>query len=174
VCSQSHSIDDKLHGQVLAVGRHTSGAEGWASSVVLAVLVDQVPHHLVEHIGPGLADAVYLVQGVERGVGERVGGQAGAVEVGANAGGLRHVSLITHSLAASSETHVIDEPRAHRIVGGTSVAFLQADSGGHEVTPALTHTAGLERVQAVGVGRSTSKAVGNSVSELVDDDAGLK
>lgn len=40
---QGHAIDDELHGEVLSVGGHAV-ADGRASSVVLAELVDQVPH----------------------------------------------------------------------------------------------------------------------------------
>ena len=40
---QGHAIDDELHGEVLAVGRDAV-PDGRASGVVLAELVDQVPH----------------------------------------------------------------------------------------------------------------------------------
>lgn len=59
-------------------------------------------------------------------------------------------------------------------VGVAGVGRLQADGGGHEVTPTLTHTTGLERVQAVGVGRSTGQTGRETVRVLVDDDTGLE
>lgn len=40
---QGHSVDDELHGEVLSVGGHAV-PDGRASGVVLAELVDQVPH----------------------------------------------------------------------------------------------------------------------------------
>jgi hypothetical protein len=40
---QGHAVDDELHGEVLSIGGDAV-ANGRASSVVLAELVDQVPH----------------------------------------------------------------------------------------------------------------------------------
>lgn len=154
--SQSHGVNDELHDQELSVGGDTVGVKVGAGAVVLAVLVNQVPHDLVEHGGPGLANVVDLVLGVEGGVGVGVGGQAGREEDGADAG------------------RVVVHPGAHGVVGVARVLGLEADGGGHEVTPTLTHTAGLESVQAVGVGGSTGQTGRETVRVLVDDDTGLE
>jgi hypothetical protein len=82
---------------------------------------------------------------VNIGVSVGVGGKAGRVGVCANAG-----------------RGVVD-PGAHWVVLGASVAGLQADGGGHEVTPALAHTTGLESGQAVAVGGTASETVGDTV-----------
>jgi hypothetical protein len=102
---------------------------------------------LVEHGGPDSSDAVDDGNAVDVGVRVRVGGEAGRVGVRADAG-----------------RGVVD-PGAHWVVLGASVAGLQADGGGHEITPALTHTARLESVQAVAVGGTTSQTVGDTVND---------
>jgi hypothetical protein len=73
-----------------------------------------------------------------------VGGQRGAVRVSANAGG-----------------RVVD-PGSHRVALCAGVGGLQADGGGHEVTPALTHAAGLQGGQTVRVGGATSESRGQT------------
>lgn len=100
---------------------------------------------LVEHGSPDSSDGVDGGHAVGVGVGVRVGGKAGGVRVGANAG-----------------RRVVD-PGAHGVVLGAGVARLQADGGGHEVTPALAHAAGLESVQAVGVGRTAGETGGKTM-----------
>jgi hypothetical protein len=160
---QCHAFDDELHREVLSVGCNAA-LESRASSVILAELVDQVPHDcvvvlvhllhrivqvlgkrtLVEHGGPDSSDAVNNTNAVNISVSVGIGGKAGRVGVCANAG-----------------RGVVD-PGAHWVVLGASVAGLQADGGGHEVTPALTHTTGLESGQAVAVGGATSKTVGDT------------
>ena len=100
---------------------------------------------LVEHGGPDGSDGVDGGHAVGVGVGVGVGGQAGGVRVGANA------------------SRGVVDPGAHGVVLGAGVAGLQADGGGHEVTPALAHAAGLESVQAVGVGRAAGKTGGKTV-----------
>ena len=57
---------------------------------------------------------------------------------------------------------VID-PGSHRVALCAGVGGLQADCGGHEVTPALAHATGLKDVQAVGVGRAAGKTGGKTV-----------
>jgi len=101
---------------------------------------------LVEHGGPDGSDGVNRGHAVGVGVGVGVGGQASGVGVGANTGG-----------------RVVD-PGTHGVVLSAGVARLQADGGGHEVTPALAHTAGLESVQAVGVGWTAGKTSGKTVA----------
>ena len=100
---------------------------------------------LVEHSGPDGADGVDRGHAVGVGVGVGVGGKAGGVRVGADA-----------------SRRVVD-PGTHGVVLSASVARLQADGGGHEVTPTLTHTARLESVQAVGVGGAAGKTGGETV-----------
>lgn len=100
---------------------------------------------LVEHGSPDSSDGVDRGHAVGVGVSVGVGGKAGGVRVCANAG-----------------RRVVD-PGAHGVVLGAGVAGLQADGGGHEVTPALAHTAGLESVQAVGVGRAAGKTSGKTM-----------
>jgi hypothetical protein len=161
---QSHAFNDELHREVFPVSCNAA-LESRASSVVLAELVDEVPHDckivlvhllhhvtqvfgkrtLIEHGGPDSSDAVNNSDTVNIGVRVRVSGEAGRVGVRANAG-----------------RGVVD-PGAHWVVLGASVAGLQADGGGHEVTPALTHTTGLESVQAVAVGGAASETVGDTV-----------
>ena len=100
---------------------------------------------LVEHGSPDSSDGVDRGHAVSVSVGVGVGGKAGGVRVGADA-----------------SRRVVD-PGTHGVVLSASVARLQADGGGHEVTPTLTHTARLESVQAVGVGRAAGKTGGETV-----------
>ena len=101
---------------------------------------------LVEHGGPNGSDGVDGGHAVGVGVGVGVGGKAGGVRVCADAG-----------------RRVVD-PSTHGVVLLASVARLQADGCSHEVTPALTHAAGLESVQAVGVGWTAGKTSGKTVA----------
>lgn len=78
---------------------------------------------LVEHGGPDGTDGVNRGHAVGIGVGVGVGGQASGVRVRADA-----------------SRRVVD-PGTHGVVLGAGVASLQADGGGHEVTPALAHAA---------------------------------
>lgn len=153
---QGHGVNDELHGQELAVSGDTVGVEVGAGIVVLAVLVDQVPQDLVQHGGPGLADVVDLVLGVEGGVSVGVGGQAGREQDRADTG------------------RVVVDPGTHGVVGVAGVGRLETDGRGHEVTPTLTHTTSLEGVEAVGVGGSTGQTRRQTVGVLVDDDTGLE
>lgn len=160
---QSHALDDKLHREVLSVSCNAA-PESRASSVVLAEFVDQVPQDcdsvsihfplfpqmhgtltLVEHGRPDGSDGVNRSHSVGIRVFVGVGGKASRVRVCADAG-----------------RRVVD-PSTHGVALGASVARLQADGSGHEVTPALTHAAGLEGVQAVAVGRATGKTGGETV-----------
>jgi hypothetical protein len=100
---------------------------------------------LVEHGGPNGSDGVNGGHAVGVGVGVGVGGQASRVRVRADA------------------SRRVVNPGAHGVALSTGVAGLQSDGGGHEVTPALAHAAGLEDVQAVGVGRAASKTGGKTV-----------
>jgi hypothetical protein len=163
---QGHAFNNELHREVLSISRNAA-LESRASSVVLAELVDQVPHDcvvvlvhlfhrivqvlgkrtLVEHGGPDSSDAVDNTNAVDIGISVGVGGKAGRVGVCANAG------------------RGVVNPGAHWVVLGASIARLQADGGGHEVTPALTHTTGLKSGQAVAVGGATSETVGDTISD---------
>lgn len=120
------------------------------------MLVDEVPEDLVKSGGPGLTDAVDAGEAIDGGVGVGGGGHGGRVENGTDTGG------------------VVVDPGAHGVVGSTGVGGLETDGRGEEVTPALTHTTGLDGVQAVGVGGTTGQASGQTVGVLVDDDAGLE
>jgi hypothetical protein len=51
------------------------------------------------------------------------------------------------------------DPSSHRVALCASVGGLQADCGGHEVTPALSHASGLQGSEAVAVGRSSGESV---------------
>jgi hypothetical protein len=163
---QSHAFNDELHREVLSISRNAA-LESRASSVVLAELVDQVPHDcvivlvyllhcglhvhgkltLVEHGGPDSSDAMNNTNAVDVGVCVGVGGKTGGVGVCANAG------------------RGVINPGTHRVVLSAGIARLQADGGGHEVTPALTHTTGLKSGQAVAVGGATSETVGDTISD---------
>lgn len=82
---QSHSVDNELHSQVLAIRRRALGVQCRSRSIILAVRVDQVPHDLVQHSCPGRSDGMDCVLRVHARVGERVGCQTGGVAVRANA-----------------------------------------------------------------------------------------
>jgi hypothetical protein len=144
-CLQGHGIDNELHCQVLAIGRDAV-LEGRAGSIVLAELVDQVPHDFVQHVGPNSANSVDRSHSVGAGVCLGVGGRASRVRIRANA-----------------SRRVVD-PGTHGVALGASIARLQTDSGRHEVTPALAHAAGLESGQAVGVRWAASKTSGQAIS----------
>jgi len=94
------------------------------------VLVDEVPHDLVENGGPHGADLVDLGQAVVAVVHQGVGVRVGRVDVFAEALG------------------VAIDPCAHGIVGRALVAGLQTDGGCVEVAPAFAHTAGFENAEA--------------------------
>lgn len=97
------------------------------------MLVDQVPHHLVQHSRPNSADGVHLGELVDISVDVRVGGQGSRVRV-----------------CADSSRAVVD-PRTHWVVLRACVTRLETDGRGHEVAPAFAHAAGFESVEAVGV-----------------------
>jgi hypothetical protein len=105
---QSHAINDELHGKVLAIGWHTI-VQRRLRGIVLSVLVNQVPHHLVQHSRPHGADGVYSVQRVNARIGERVSGERGGVWICANAGG------------------AVVDPRTHCVVFRTGVAGLRVE-----------------------------------------------
>jgi hypothetical protein len=77
------------------------------------------------------------------GIGVNVGvrGKAGRVRIGADACG-----------------RVVD-PGAHRVALCAGVGGLEADGGGHEVTPALAHASGLQGGQTVRVRRASGESV---------------
>ena len=58
---QSHAVDDQLQREELSVGGHTVRVESRLLRRAEAVLVNQVPHDLVQHRRPDLADIVNLV-----------------------------------------------------------------------------------------------------------------
>lgn len=145
---QSHAVQHELHREVLSISGDTV-AQRRARGVILAVLVDEVPEHLVQHRGPDGADGVHGGHAVGVGVDVRVDR------------GARRVGVRTDAVC------VVGDPAAHRVALAARVGGLQADGGGHEVTPALAHAAGLERVEAVGVGGSAGEAVGDWVGMLV-------
>lgn len=118
---QSHSIHDKLHGKELSISGNLAVELG-ENIIVLAMLINQVPHDLVEGRRPDRADGVNASQAVGALVSQGVGGQAGGVGVGADA--LRFVG----------------DPVAHGLDNGAGVLGLQVDGDGHEVTPSFAHT----------------------------------
>jgi hypothetical protein len=130
---QRHTINHQLHSEILSIRGHAGSAEGGFSRVVLAVPVDEVPHDFVQHGSPHGANAMHGVQLVHVGVGVRVGRQAGAVRITADALG------------------AVVDPRAHGVVLCARVGGLEADRCRHEVAPSFAHAAGFERGQAVGV-----------------------
>lgn len=153
---ESHAVEPELHGKVLAVGRDALGVEGREVSVVLSVLVDEVPEDFVEHGCPDVANLVdgggAVVVRVDLGVDSHTGGVEGAAD--------------TLGLAR--------DPFADGVVGVTSVLGLEADGGGVGVTPAFAHTAGFEQTEAGGVGWATGQTVGEAVRVLVDNNAGIE
>lgn len=135
--SQCHSVDNELHCQIAAVSWNTSVVESWDAGIGDSVLIDQVPHDLVEDGGPGRADGVDCALAVDTSVGQWVGGQAGAVEV------------------ASDTSGVVGDPVTHWLVGGARLGRLEHDGNSHKIRPSLTHATGLKDVQAGGVGWAT-------------------
>lgn len=103
---EGHGVEDDLEGQVLSVGRNAVGVELGLGAVILAVLVDEVPHDLVEDGSPDFADVVHLVVGVEGSVLVRVDIQVRRVQVVSDTG------------------IVVVHPRAQAVVGLTGVAGL--------------------------------------------------
>lgn len=153
---QRHAVDDELHGEVSPISGHTVAVESRLVGRVAAVLVDQVPQDLVEHGSPDGADAVDLGLAVDAGVGVGVHLQVGTEEVCPNSSG------------------VVVDPRTHGVIGFPRVIRLEADGGGHEVTPAFAHATRLNASQAPGVGATAGQAVGYTVRVLVDDDTSLE
>lgn len=141
---QSHSIHHKLHGEELAVSSHAV-SESRLGSVVLAELVDKVPHDLVQHGSPDGSDSVDGGHAVGVSVDVWVNRGASRVRVGADSSG------------------VVVDPSAHGVALGTSVGGLQPDGSCHEVTPALSHTTRLQGTKAVGVCRTAGETVRNCV-----------
>lgn len=76
-------------------------------------------------------------------------------------------------VCANASRRVVD-PVTHGVILSTSVVGLQANGSGHEVTPAFSHTTRLQGAKAVGVSRTTGKASGETVSVLVNDNAGVE
>ena len=107
-------------------------------------------------IGSYLTNRVDAGHAVRISVHMRVRGKTGAVRVSTNA-----------------RRRVVD-PGAHGVALRAGVGGLEADGGGHEVAPALSHSAGLQGVQAVAIGGATGQAVRQAVGVLVDDDAGVE
>ena len=153
---ERHTVHDKFHGEILAIGRHAVVIEGRHVRVVLAVLVDQVPQDFVQHGSPDVADGVDAAVQLDALVGLGVDGHRGRVQVVADTGG------------------VAVDPRTHAVVLLAGVAGLETDGGRVEVGPALAHTTGLEQVKAPGVPGTTGETVGQTVSVLMDDDTGLE
>lgn len=111
---------------------------------------------LIKHCSPHGTDGVHSGHPIDVGVGVGVGCEACRVRIGAN-----------------SSRRVVN-PGSHRVVLRASVGGLQADGGGHEITPALAHTARFKGVQAVGVGRAAGESGGDTVSVLMDDNGGVE
>lgn len=153
---QRHSVNDQLHGEVPSISWHTIGIKGGLSSIGNAILVNQVPQHLVEDSSPDCANGMDLAQLVDRSIGVRVRRQASRVQV------------------RTDTCLVVIHPSTHRIVGVTCVRRLGTDRRRHKVTPTFTHTAVLSAAQAARVRAAASKTVRQTVSVLVEDDAGLK
>lgn len=119
-----HAVDDELHSQETTIGGNTVD-ECWLAGICDAVLVDEVPHHLVEHRGPDGANEVDEGRVVGGGVDHGISGHASGVEVRPDAGG--------------TGAH----PVAHRVAGLSGVGCLHVDGNGHEISPTLAHTTGL-------------------------------
>lgn len=153
---EREGVGDKLHGQVLAIGGNTLGVEGREVSIGVAVLVNEVPEVFVEDGSPDGTNGVDLVLGVGGAVGHGVGLHVGRVGVLADTLG------------------VVVDPVSERNIGGAAVRLVGVDSDGHEVRPAFTHTTGLEGVEAVGVGGTTSQTGGQTVGVLVENDTGVE
>jgi hypothetical protein len=153
---QRHSVHDDLHRKVLAVGGHAVLVECWFIGIVLAVFVDQVPEHFVEHAGPDVSNRVHAGQWVHVLVRLRVDCEISGVEVVPDTGGFAIY------------------PCAHRVVRLASVVGLQADGRCVEVTPTLAHAARFEHAQTVGVFRSSSQTVGESMGVLVNYNTSLE
>jgi hypothetical protein len=153
---QRHAVEHQLQQEVLPVRRHALAVELGHGGVVLAVLIDQVPEHLVQHRRPDGADVVHL--------GQRVGV---AVHV--------RVRLLVRGVDVGAQTRRgAVHPRAHGIVGRARVLGLQPDGRRVEVAPALAHAAALEDAEAAAVLGPAGEPVAETVRVLVDDDAGFE
>ena len=138
---EGHSVEDQLHGKIAAVRWSTVDKFGH-DVLAHAVLIDQVPQDFVEDGGPDGTNAVDLVHALHISISVGVGLHVGRVWV-----------------FTDTALHV-GSPFTHGVVGVVGVTLLETDGSGVEVTPALTHTTGLELIKAVGVGRTTAETVG--------------
>jgi hypothetical protein len=79
-----------------------------------------------------------------------------AVGIGVNVGVRGKAGRVR--VSADACWRVVD-PGAHRVALRAGVGGLEADCGGHEVTPALSHASGLESSQTVRVCRASGESV---------------
>lgn len=149
-----------MHTQESSIGRDTVG-EGREALGVDAVFLNQVPHNFIKDGGPDGSRLVNnwlsnSVVGVNPFVGERVGSQAGGVEVGSD--------------ASRSEA----DPGTHGLVGCARLTNLEVNGNRHEISPSFTHTTRLIYGQAVGVCWTTSEAIRYTVSVFVNDNTSIE
>lgn len=100
------------------------------------MLLDELLRYDPEHLGPDLTDGVYAPVAVENVVLARVHGL------------VERVGEVPDTLGR------VGGPSAHR---EGFVDLLGAGRGGEEVSPSLTHTAGLTETKAAGVGGATGE-----------------
>jgi hypothetical protein len=138
-----------------------------------AVLADECGVHLVENVGPDLADVVYLSERLDGGVAQGVGGTVGDNSVRKRA----RMRIKGRDVRASG---VGVGPDTSGRVGNVVAEHIVGDSGGlllsplgHSIRPALTHTTGLGGLQAA-AGSTASHAVSDTVGHLVDDNVVLE
>ena len=153
---QRHTVEDKLHNQMLAIRRHAILIKLGELSAPLAVLVDQIPHDLIQHGRPDSADSMHPRDFVDV-----------RVHMGIRVH-IRRVHIRPNTL------RVVEDPITHGIIRSALILRLETNSRRHEVTPTLAHTTGLEQTKAARVCRSASQAVGHTMGVLVDYNAGIE
>jgi hypothetical protein len=96
-----------------------TSVEFWLVAIILSVFSYEHPQDFVKHAGPDVTDGVDALVELDALVGLRVGGHAGRVQVVSDTGGITVY------------------PSTHSIVCLASVALLQTNCRGEEVTPAF-------------------------------------
>ena len=143
--SEGHNVTLLLRG-VLPVGRETP-------------LSNQVPIDFVQGSVPDLTNVVNFLALIEVRVDVRVD---------------LHVKTVRELANTTSLSFASEDPSANNDISVALVFGDHSEDNSKKVAPAFTHATRLTSGQAVGVCRSSSHTVGNTVTILVLDDIILK